>query len=569
MKLTAQNETTTARIDKGERFGTALTKFILRCSGRKKFTSDGRGYWFETTQRNIEMWLELFPDCVFVDERVKSRVLSDDIFMNARPKRPPFVMGSDPYAHQARGFEKLKDLELSAIYMGTGTGKTKMAIDKSMYWWCMGKIDGCLVLTKKGVHEQWVEEQFPDHIHPSLPWMAHAWDKMKTVTEQKAFKRLLETPKMRFFTMNIDAIRTKSGFQHAQDFIRRCGGRVYFVIDECQDINDPEGSRNAALQELRDDVICRSIMSGTPIATSLMDVWGQFHFLDVDVIGHKYKAAFRAEYCNMGGFEGKQIISHKNIEKFYARIDPMVFRATKEEDLDLPEKVYKKEYFKMTDKQFSIYDKLRREFLVRLDNGQIATVEHAATCIMRLQQIACGFIVDENDGINLLDNPRMDRLVELDETIGVHEKKIIWCRFHQDYDVLMKQFGKRAVDYTGKTSDEDRARNKKLFLDPKSGKDILISNTAAGGTGLNLQGECAYALYYSNSFNSIHREQSEDRIHRIGTYKTTYFIDLVASKSVDVRILSNLQKKKDFSTFVMDDVRHLFEEAGHQFAEAA
>lgn len=570
MKLIVQNETTRAVYDRNYYLGDRLTNFLLQVSGRKGFEKSGIGYYFETTQRNVEIWMECFPDCELVDERHRARHDTTRDFFRTGAVRPPFSIVKSQYEFQKRGFAKLKDLEVSAMFMGTGTGKTKMSIDKSLYLYCDYKIDGLLVMTKKGVHEQWIDEQLPEHVPKDITYLAHAWGGMKTVREKREFENFLRIKDVfKVFAINIDATWRKDGLDCIIKFIDSMGGNVYGLVDESQDISDPESKRGENLLQIRDAVRYRSILSGTPIGTNLENVWGQFMYLDPDIVGHKYKTAFRGEYCNMvsNGFGGQKIQSHKNLKSFYARIDNVTFRATKEEDLDLPEKVYKRDTFQMSDAQRKAYEELRKDFLTKLENEKIVTVDHAATMIMRLQQITCGFVTDEDGTVQYFDdNPRLKRAQEIDEEIGRNEKKIFWCRFKDDAQMLMKAFGKRAVDYVGATSDADRSRNKALFMDPNSGKDIFISNPAAGGTGLNLQGNCAYAIYYSNSFNAIHRWQSEDRIHRIGTYKTTFFIDMMASRSVDARILQNLKAKKDFSDLVLDDIRKMFDP---YYAEAA
>ncbi len=584
MKLTTTNETCLVTIDRGEVYGTRLTRFLLKVSGRKGFKKDGKSYYFETTQRNIENWLEIFPECEHDDQRQKTKVLNlnNDFLMINRGNRPPFQTAMPGYDHQNRAFEMTKDLECSALFMETGTGKTKVTIDKAVWLWCKYEIDVLFVITKKGVHEQWIDEQIIEHIHSSIPYVGLAWEGGSTKRELEAIDRLMRVKdKLIVFSINIDAIWNKKGYAAFVKFLRAFQGRVYGVVDESQEAKDPETNRAKTLLKLKPFIAYRSILSGTPIAKNLEDVWGQFFFLDSDIIGEEYKSSFRKDYCRMGGFEGKKVMGHKNLEKFYMRIDPVTFRATKDE-LDLPEKVYERKAFKLTNEQQDAYGKLKEDFLVRLEkaeelvkdevtgeeykvlNERVMTVEHAATMILRLQQITCGFMkLDDGTKYEFLKNPRLELAEELDEMIGVERKKIIWCRFQHDATVLMKLFGNRAVDYIGPTSDDDRARNKAAFLDPKSGKDIFISNPAAGGTGLNLQGLCTHAIYYSNSFNSVHRWQSEDRIHRIGTKEACHFIDLIASRTVDTGILANLKAKKALSTLVLDDIRKMIHEAGN------
>jgi len=338
-------------------------------------------------------------------------------------------------------------------------------------------------------------------------------------------------------------------------------------VDESQIIKEQESRRHARMMYLKPKMAYRAIASGTPLAVNLMDEWSQFMFLDEDIIGHKYKATFKARYCQMGGFEGQQVIGHTNLEEFNTLVDPHIFRVTKEAELDLPEKVYRKDFFKLGPKQRKLYDQYKQDMIVKLENGSIASTEHAAVLMLRLQQVASGYIIDEDGQVHKLENPRLERAVELDEQIGKKEKKIFWCRFQQDIDFLKEAFGSRAVVYDGRTSDADRRIAKERFLAKNSGADIFLSNPAAGGTGLNLQGECAHAIYYTNSYNAIHRWQSEDRIHRIGTYKTIFYTDLIGSQTVDGRVVQNLKAKRDFSTLVLDDIRMMMSEEDYEIHE--
>ena len=42
--------------------------------------------------------------------------------------------------------------------------------------------------------------------------------------------------------------------------------------------------------------------------------------LDPEIIGHKYATSFKAQYCIMGGQDGRQIVSHRNIDQFNALV---------------------------------------------------------------------------------------------------------------------------------------------------------------------------------------------------------------------------------------------------------
>ncbi|MCI0551076.1 MAG: hypothetical protein L0287_08975, partial [Anaerolineae bacterium] len=98
-----------------------------------------------------------------------------------------------------------------------------------------------------------------------------------------------------------------------------------------------------------------------------------------------------------------------------------------------------------------------------------------------------------------------------------------------------------------------REANKARFL--AGDARFFVSNPAAGGVGLNLQGKCQNVIYYSNSFDALHRWQSEDRTHRMGTQGSVTYFDLVASRSIDRLILRNLRDKKSVSDLTLDDIR--------------
>lgn len=61
-----------------------------------------------------------------------------------------------PYQHEA--FEEIKDKEYAAIFHEQGLGKTKIAIDLLLYWLEKRDIDTVLVVTKKTLVRNWVEE---------------------------------------------------------------------------------------------------------------------------------------------------------------------------------------------------------------------------------------------------------------------------------------------------------------------------------------------------------------------------------------------------------------------------
>ena len=69
---------------------------------------------------------------------------------------------------------------------------------------------------------------------------------------------------------------------------------------------------------------------------------------------------------------------------------------------------------------------------------------------------------------------------------------------------------------------------------------MLVTQT--GGYGITLTA-ASNVIYYSNSYDLEKRLQSEDRAHRIGQHKPVTYVDLIAEKTVDEKIIKALRKK--------------------------
>ena len=117
----------------------------------------------------------------------------------------------------------------------------------------------------------------------------------------------------------------------------------------------------------------------------------------------------------------------------------------------------------------------------------------------------------------------------------------------------MKAAGITFVEYHGGVSTAHRDSNVDNWL-TVGGAQVFLANAKSAGTGLNLQGLCNRALYYTNTFDAIDRWQSEDRIHRIGTVGACVYTDMIADKSVDRYILTNLRRKKGLAQMVLSDL---------------
>jgi SNF2 family DNA or RNA helicase len=60
-------------------------------------------------------------------------------------------------------------------------------------------------------------------------------------------------------------------------------------------------------------------------------------------------------------------------------------------------------------------------------------------------------------------------------------------------------------------------------------------------------------IYYSNGYDLEKRLQSEDRAHRIGQKKSVTYVDFIAQKTVDEKIVKALRKKIDIASEILGE----------------
>jgi SNF2 family DNA or RNA helicase len=250
----------------------------------------------------------------------------------------------------------------------------------------------------------------------------------------------------------------------------------------------------------------------------------------------------------------KQVVGYRRLDELKEKLDRFSFRVTKEECLDLPDKLYVKREVDLTDEQKRAYLQMKSMALSQFEGGVTSTV-NALTQLMRLHQIVCGHVKLDNGEVIELPNNRIGELMSVvEETDG---KIIIWANYRHDIEAiklaLSKEYGMNSVGmYYGDTDDDERKRVLEEFQKPNSEMRFFVGNPSTGGYGLTLT--AAHTMvYYSNSFDLEKRLQSEDRAHRIGQTKNVTYIDLIAVGTIDEKIVKALRDKIDIATQVMGE----------------
>jgi len=463
-----------------------------------------------------------------------------------------------PYAHQLTALEKSWDKTEYGYFMEMGTGKSKVLVDNMAMLYDKGKINGAIIVAPKGVYRNWFSQEIPNHL-PShiLPKMV-LWTALTSKTKDKEYQSLFETGHdLHILIMNVEALSTKKGLDFAAKFMR-CH-ETMIAIDESTTIKNPSAKRTKAILALGKLAKYRRILTGSPVTKSPLDLFTQCGFLNSYLLGYDSFYAFRNRYANMidrnfGGRRVQLIGSYKRLDELADKLKAFSYRVLKDDCLDLPDKVYIRREVDLTDEQSKAYSTMKSAALASL-KGKMATAPHVLTQMMRLHQITCGHLKNDDDTITEIKNNRLKELVNLlDEVEG---KVIIWANYVYDIEnivkTIQKEFGDDSiVQYYGAIPAEQRQKNIEKFQDPASSVRFFVGNPQTGGYGITLT--CANTVvYYSNGYDLEKRLQSEDRAHRIGQTKSVTYVDFIAPKTVDEKIVKALRKKMNIANEIMDE----------------
>lgn len=530
-----------------------LAAILPRLEGYRRWLKNGV-LSIENTPHNLEIITYGLPNLT-IDRVLPPPKDDEGESFYAERRVIAYQPKTTPYAHQTAAIERSQSQRHFALFMEQGTGKSKVAIDVACQRFLNSEITGLLIVAPRGVHHQWATSQL--ELHCGVPYNVAAWP-------FKSFPaKLKEQHKLAVMCINIDAVRTAKGMVVCKEFLKAHAGSSMIVMDEAHRIRNHRSKSWQAMDDLGKMASYRMALTGTPIAKDLTDEWAILKWLDFTILGINYVTSFINEYCLTGGWDGKEIVGIKNIEKFRERVDPFTFRATKEEIGILP-KAYEKWEFKLEPKQRTLMRQMKQMLIAQMDDGTIFTAKMALPSLLMIQQISNGFIQEGEQLLRIFedpkDNPRIKAMLDWKE--ANQGPLVIWARFKEDVRMIAEVLGPEAVTYFGDTKEKDRATAIQRFLNPAPHDKarVFVSTPSAGGTGLNLQGACSRVLYFSNSENSIDRWQSEDRTHRIGTNGIVTYTDLVAKGSLDAKIMRNLNDKKMISELAIENIKEILDE---------
>lgn len=479
--------------------------------------------------------------------------------------------------------------------MEQGTGKSKSFLDKSIHLFKLGKIDAIGVLAPNGVHRNWIEIEVPSHVEGVVPIEVFLWrsDKAGTKWFQEAAEKFLR-PKpgvLKILAVNTESFQRKGSkaFTYLCRFMKK--NRTHLGVDESSTIKTPSATRSREVRKLGKFATARAIMTGTVVTTGPFNFYSQFEFLKPGALGFTNYTAFKAYYAewkrvpNPSGKETfnietrrmdrtiPEIVAYRNLDELKRRVASMSYICRKEDCIDLPPKVPVLRPCEMKDEQAELYKRVRNEVLIFLKEHRTLTIRASLARMMRLSQVAGGFVPsDQENKARAIDGPnaKLESLLGLIEEMGDEDKLIIWSRFVPELElitaVINDNYAGGVSRWWGVIPEATRGIEKDEFQNNPS-RRFFVGQQHSGGYGITLTAANQVA-YFTNSFSLEARLQSEDRAHRIGQTRSVTYHDIIATGSIDFKILKVLRAQQELAEMFkkVDDVIDWLESPLEAFA---
>ncbi len=453
-----------------------------------------------------------------------------------------FTFKTKPYRHQLIAWDRLRNSDgRHGLLMEMGTGKTKVVIDW-LAWRVYTKENPGIVLfiAPNSLLEKEVDE-FAKH------WdMSNAYYFAQVLRGSKERKkRIIEAMRhidgCRVLIAGYETVRTleKELLELRPETI---------ILDESTRCKNARAQQSKTIHKLGALAKYRVIMTGTPITQSPVDIYSQYKFLRPQIFGTSF-LAFRARYCVMGGFQQRQIMAYNNLGDLSAKVFSCATRFTKDECLDLPDKIRKVYRYDLSTEQRKTYDELKTDLCTEIQ-GKTVIAAHVLTRMLRFQQIASGFLDIEGKKTIFKENPKLALLQDIIEENKI-DKCIIWCRYLHEISLLENYFtgeGWQTYCLQGSVDGKDRLPMIQKFNSDKT-KAVFIGQIRTGGLGIDLVG-CDKVFYFSNSWSLEDRLQSEDRTHRIGQTRKVLYFDLIGKNTIEETVHKCLSAKQNLADII-------------------
>lgn len=443
-------------------------------------------------------------------------------------------MKFEPHPYQTYSIQRILDQPAVGLFLEMGLGKTVVtltAVSELMH--NRLEVQKCLVIAPLRV----AQDTWPREIEK--------WDHLRYLKIAK----ILGDRKTREEALKKDADIWIINRENVEWLVEQIGDNWPFdmvVIDELSSFKSNKAHRFRALRRVRPRIKRIVGLTGTPAPNGLLDLWPQIYLLDRGERLGKTLTSYRETYFVPGKRNRTTIFTWDPkpgaSEKIYQKISDICVSMSAEDWLQLPDRLDIKVPVVLDQEAKKAYDKLERDLILELDDGEIVAMT-AAVLANKLLQAAGGAAYDVDGHPCVMHDCKIDALEDLIEAAN-GQPVLVYYAYQHELTRIQKRLGGRLL------------KTEKDIADWNAGKiPLLLAHPASAGHGLNLQDGGCHIIWFGLTWSLELYQQANARIHRQGQKHTVIIHHLIAQGTIDEQVMQVLESKASSQDGLMTAVK--------------
>ena len=313
------------------------------------------------------------------------------------------------------------------------------------------------------------------------------------------------------------------------------------VIDELSSFKNYQSQRFKWLRKVRPFVKRWIGLTGTPTSNGLMDLWAEIGILDGGERLGRFIGRYRDAYFKAGSMNPATGVVFSYVprpgaeEQIYEKIADMTISMKALDHLDMPECIYVNHEVEMSEPERKLYDQLKQDLIIPLEDGDIDAA-NAASLSNKLLQMSNGAVYDENGETRVIHSRKLEMLEDLIEAANGQSVLIAYW-FKHDRQRILEHL--TACGYSPRD-----IRESADITDWNAGKiPVALIHPASAGHGLNIQAGGHIMIWFGLTWSLELYQQTNARLWRQGQSEVVTIHHIITKDTVDEDVMAALASK--------------------------
>jgi superfamily II DNA or RNA helicase len=326
------------------------------------------------------------------------------------------------------------------------------------------------------------------------------------------------------------------------------------ILDEAQFVKNAASKAHQCAVEL--DAPFKLAITGTPLENSLTDLWALLRIVAPGLFASARR--FREDYVRpLGAAAGAAGVGDQSalLARLRRRIRPLMLRRTKElVATELPPKQEQLLRVELSPKHRKLYEltlqRERQKLLGLIDDlDRNRFIVFRSLTLLRMLSLDAALIDEQNAGIP---SAKLEALLEqLRDVVALGHRALVFSQFTSFLARAASMLDEAGISH--EYLDGSTRRRAEVIDRFREGEaPVFLISLKAGGFGLNLT-EADYVFLLDPWWNPATETQAIDRTHRIGQTRSVNVYRLIASGTIEEKVMALRDGKAQLFDAVLDE----------------